>query len=473
MYQYYYVITYFTDSIYLQTPSPFRLSRRQPSTRRSGPQFANSPRFLLSQNTPQKGKNDLDIVDDDYPPSTAPVASTPATQRNTIPPRWKRDVIEDFDEDELPRSTDTQWRRTESVDDDIIESSPPKAPATPGPLDPEYEALFAPVEESHKRRRVSEQPTLAQKLHDGIDQGSSSPEGSHQFAAPETPAASSRPRAATQNPSMQATPKMPPRPIRWTPGPTSTPFRSKPRFMLSAKKPPSTQPILGTQTPGQSQPTSTPLEKRKPTFVLPRSPSPNSTKEDIPAPFSPSSRTLRRRGKARAGATSYVPGGMAADVRSWILETGSKREQALQSRLLNVDSKVASSGVLSRYLVAVRVVSVSHAMLSSSGPLAFITAETVNDFAEKGEDSIVLNILALGPPRSKPRSSSRSTPVQIQPGDLLGFYRGLAWDIDLHDPRISLAAAELQTASSQVDAPEIGSKRWLVAMEWDLVEEVT
>ncbi|KAJ5538339.1 hypothetical protein N7494_007818 [Penicillium frequentans] len=454
------------------TPSPFRLSRRQPSTRRSGPQFANSPRFLLSQSTPQKGKNDLEIVDDDNPPSTAPVASTPASQRNAIPPRWKRDVIEDYDEDELPRSTGTQRRGTELVDD-VIDSSPPKPPATPGPLDPEYEALFATVEDSHKRRRVSEQPSLAQKLHGGIDQTSSSPEGPGQFAAPETPASHIRPRAATQNPNPEVTPRMPPRPIRWTPGPTSTPFRSKPRFVLSAKKPPSSQPVLGTQTPAQSQPTSTPLEKRKPTFVLPRSPSPNSKTEDIPAPFSPSSRTLRRRGKARAGATSYVPGGMAADVRSWILETGSKREQALHSRLLNTDSEAGSSGALSRYLVAVRVVSVSHAMLSSSGPLAFITAETVNVSREKEEDSNVLNILALGPPKSKPRSSSRSIPVQIQQGDLLGFHRGLAWDIDLHDPQISTTAAELETAYSQVDVPGSGRKRWLVAMEWDLVEEAT
>ncbi|KAJ5998842.1 hypothetical protein N7451_006652 [Penicillium sp. IBT 35674x] len=454
------------------TPSPFRLSRRQPSTRRSGPQFANSPRFLLSQNTPQRGKNDLEIVDDDYPPSTAPVASTPASQRNAVPPRWKRDVIEDYDEDELPQSTGTQRRGTKLVDE-VIDSSPPKPPTTPGPLDPEYEALFATVEDSHKRRRVSEQPSLAQKLHEGTDQTSSSPEGSRQFAAPETPASRSRPRAATQNPHSQATPRMPPRPIRWTPGPTSTPFRSKPRFMLSAKKPPSSQPVLGTETPAQSQSTSTPLEKRKPTFVLPRSPSPNSTKEDIPAPFSPSSRTLRRRGRARAGATSYVPGGMAADVRSWILETGSKREQALQSRLLNSDSEASSSGALSRYLVAVRVVSVSHAMLSSSGPLAFITAETINVSAEKEDNSNVLNILALGPPKSKPRSSSRSIPGQIQPGDLLGFHRGLAWDIDLHHSQNSQAAAELDTAYSQVDVPEKDRKRWLVAMEWDLVEEAT
>lgn len=381
-------------------------------------------------------------------------------------------MIEDYDEDELPQSTGTQRRGTELVDD-VIDSSPPKPPATPGPLDPEYEALFATVGDSHKRRRVSEQPSLAQKLHGGIDQTSSSPQGPGQFAAPETPASHSRPRAATKNPNPEATPRMPPRPIRWTPGPTSTPFRSKPRFVLSAKKPSNSQAVLGTETPAQSQPTSTPLEKRKPTFVLPRSPSPNSTKEDIPAPFSPSSRTLRRRGKTRAGATRYVPGGMAADVRSWILETGSKREQALHSRLLNTDSEAGSSGALSRYLVAVRVVSVSHAMLSSSGPLAFITAETVNVSREKEEDCKSLNILALGPPKSKPRSSSRSIPGQIQQGDLLGFHRGLAWDIDLHDPQISPAGAELETAYSQVDIPAKDRKRWLVAMEWDLVEEAT
>jgi hypothetical protein len=463
----------FANSSRLQTPSPFRLSRRQPSTRRSGPQFANSPRFLLSQTTPQKGQNDLDIVDDDYSLSTAPVAGTPAPRRNAIPPRWKRDVIEDGDEEDLPGITSTQKKGGTELVDDIIDSSPPKAPVTPGPLDSEYEALFEPVEDGHKRRRVLGQPSLTQKLHEGIGQTSSSPEAPSQFVAPETPASGSLPRTATQNPNLEATPRVLPRAFGSTPGPTSTPFRSKPRFMLSAKKPPSSQPLLGTQTPAPSQLTSTPLEKRKPTFVLPRSPSPKSTKDDIPAPFSPSSRTLRRRGKQRAGTTSYVPGGMAADVRSWILETGSKREQALPGRSLNTDSETSFSGALSRYLVAVRVTSVSHATLSSCGPLAFITADTVNDCGQREEDANVLNIVALGSPRSKPRSSSRSTPGQIQPGDLLGFHRGLAWDIDLHDHRISSATTELQTTNSQVDTPENCSKRWLVAMEWDLVEEGT
>ncbi|KAJ5623148.1 hypothetical protein N7490_011753 [Penicillium lividum] len=441
------------------TPSPFRLSRRQ-STRR-GPQFATSPRFLLSQ-----PPNDVDILDDDDFTSTAPVASTSASRRNAIPPRWKKDVIEDYDEDELPRNISTQ-RRGELADD-AIESSQPEAPATPGLVNQEEETVFASIEDGNKRRRVLGQSSLTQKLREDLDH-TSSPEVLNQ-AAQESPAPQSRP--GFQHPNVHATP-VPSRTMgigTSTPGPASTPFRSKPRFMLSGGKPPSSLPISGTQTPAPSQ-SSTPLEKRKPAFVLPRSPSPKPTKEDIPAPFSPSSRALRRRGKPRAGDSNYMPGGMAADVRGWILEMGSKREQALQTRLLQVSSEDRASQMSSRYLVAARVVSVDNGMLSSSGPLAFIKAEAVNDSAE--EDAKVLNILALGPPRSKPRTSSRSIPFYIQPGDLLGFHRGLAWYIDLHGPQACPSAAELQTIWSQVDGAENSNERWLVAMEWDLVQEAT
>ncbi|KAJ5918198.1 hypothetical protein N7454_010573 [Penicillium verhagenii] len=507
-----------------KTPSPFRLSRRQPSTRRSGPQFANTPRFLLSQTTPQKYDNDDIIDDDDYAASpSAPVATaTPASQR--IPPRWKKDVIEDYDDDELPASTYTGTRRRagRELKDDAIESSPPK-PASPGFLDTDFEALFAADDDRHKRRRVDAQPTLAQKLQEGREGGegeqnkikvssSSSPEAlQHNFLAPESPATRSaynappqtphptRNAQATSTPSIKRPPRPPaststgikvPAPSTQAP-PSSTPFRSKPRFMLSARQISSSQSAgfatqpqpptqIQTHTPSSSQfPSSTPLEKRKPTFVLPRSPPPSAkpAPEDIPTPFSPSSRTLRRRGRQRAGAggaSSYVPGGMAAEVRGWILETGTKREQAVAVPRVPVDySEARVAEDLGRYLVGVRVVGVRHAVLSSAGPLAFITAEVVAGAGGDGSGEEVLHILAIGPARSKPRLSVRSAPGRVEVGDLLGFLRGLAWDVDLRESSALLDHEEVQGLlhTQEDDGIDRAKKRWLVAMEWDLVQE--
>ncbi|KAJ6031061.1 hypothetical protein N7540_001793 [Penicillium herquei] len=452
----------------MQTPSPFRLSRRQSTRRNAGPQFANSPRFILSQTTPQRGVRGTGIVDDGAPPATAPLAATPLTHR--VPPRSQREVIDDSDDGELPRSTYTQRKGVYKRTDYVIDSSPPEAAESAEPFDAAENAAFELIEDSNKRRRIQgDQRSLAEKLSEVTEQTlSSSSPGTlkHPFPPPDTPA----PRFLRKTEFQNSTPRIPPRSTSWatsTPANTKTPFRSKPRFMISSQKPPSSQFALRAETPAASQPTSPSLEKRKLAFVLPPSPPPKEKGDDIPAPFSPSSRTLSRRGRRRSNVSGYSPGGMAAEVRRWVLEMGSKREQMKYKPGFGGNDK--GSVALGEYLVVARVVSVNQAAFSSSGPLAFIRAERVSE--SEGEMKI-LPILAMGLPRRKPPSCSRTTPFQIEVGDLLGFHRGLAWDIDLHAPEASayLASGE-QAILSEVNTTQDTKERWLVAMEWDLVEE--
>lgn len=462
-----------------QTPSPFRLSRRQPSTRRpAGPQFANSPRFLLSQTTRQKRDEDLDIEDDDAPPSTAPVARTPAQPQSAIAPRRHRETIDDSDDGDMIRDTAMRGSGGNEVIDDAIDSTPPEEPETPGVLDAEFDALFAPVRDSNKRRRLSGgNTTLEEKLGRQPDAMPSSPPNIQQNV-PKTPAPRHIPSAVPTNTGIKATPSASARlmpPGISTPGSTKTPFRSKPRFML-AKKQPNSQTPFKAHTPATSQPASPP-ERRKPAFVLPRSPSPNATTEDIPAPFSPSSRTLHRRGR-RSSVPGYTPGGMAAEVRSWILEVGSKREQAVSTR--PEAGTGANSEDLSRYLVGARVVRARQTVLSSSGALAFVQAEPVS-YSTDGEcETKLLNVMAMGVPRSKtdscqlPTHISGAQTVPIRAGDLVGIHRGLAWEVELERSQERSqgigAAHGLRSIPSGQGDQEKGKQRWLVAMEWDLIQ---
>ncbi|KAJ6157844.1 hypothetical protein N7470_005436 [Penicillium chermesinum] len=418
------------------TPSPFRLPRRQ-STRRAGPQFANSPRFL-------------------FPGSLHTTALCRATEAERRDRRFGRYRV--F-EASRPGQGDTN-----AIEDNPISSTPPFEPDTPGPLDAEYDALFAPVQASSKRRRLvaDEQGTRDQPLLSAREQASSSPDPRRQthealdFSAPNR-----LPRTTSTEPDVHATPRLsakPSTPGFVTPGNTKTPFRSKPKFMLSSKKPLSSQPVYKLETPTATRQTSPP-ERRKPNFVLPKSPSPKKAIDDIPAPFSPSSRALHRRGRARAGVSAYAPGGMAAEVRSWILETGSKRENALPHRVSTIDTDNFAT-VISQYLVAARVLHARHGFLSSSGPLVFLEAEKVSVTSNDG-DAEILRLMVMGPPRSTPYLVAAENPNYVQPGDLVGVHRGLAWDVDF----------QASGSRRPQDPEQSEGEKWLVAMDWDIIRE--
>ncbi|CAI7642743.1 unnamed protein product [Penicillium discolor] len=472
------------------TPSPFRLSRRNPSTRRSGPQFAPTPRFLLSQSATQKEDDDLDVIDDDGPSSTRNVAVNPPATQSATRARQQRDVIEDSDDAANIEDTRIGGILADDMADDAIDSTPPEEPETPGILDAEFDALFEPVRDGNKRRRVEVATPFNRSNLTQLDPILSSPPGTANPPAdlidlPDK----SRQSTTTWDTGIQRTPAPsahPSAPFASTPNNMKTPFRSRPRFMLSSTmKPPSSQsaPKFKLDTPGISPP-----ERRKPAFVLPRSPSPNPDTEDIPAPFSPSSHTLRRRGRNRAGVSNYIPGGMAAEVRGWILEMGTKRDQLPKPPLAqtpNPQEPDASLEKLNAYLLTARVVHVSQSAMSGCGALAFLRAEVLTGNHVQGRNpNAALNIMIMGPSRSKPAvrpipsHSDATTSPYLRKGDVVGIHRGLNWSLELGNPFCAHGIlGQLDDHVSECGPSENGGhphtkEGWLIAMEWDLVETV-
>lgn len=386
-------------------------------------------------------------------------------------------MIEDSDEDE-PFTEDgihTNDQNEDGVVDDAINSTPSGESGTPGPFDEEFDTIFAPERDGQKRRRLEPggRISLDRKSDQKSPLSALSSEPRHKpITSLGSPTSQPTPGALPQERDIHETPAPRGRTMGpWfaTPGTISTPFRSKPRFMISTKKPPNTQSHTRGETPSISRPASPP-ERRKPNFILPRSPSPPAVAEDIPAPFSPSSRALRRRGRPRAGAGIYAPGGMAAEVRSWILEMGSKRE-AVSSLALQPDQTPGRR----QYLATVRVIHANHAVLSSSGPLTFVQAEKTNGTSTDIDNPEIIQIMMMGLPRSRP--VSRADTVQsapLQTGDSLGIHHGLTWNVELHafktlDP--CLASTEnLHIPSAMQNAGYPPKKDWLIAMEWDILE---
>ncbi|PLN80745.1 hypothetical protein BDW42DRAFT_185889 [Aspergillus taichungensis] len=430
--------------------TPFRRSSAYPP---AGSQFASTPRFLLSQRTPgpargtQESNDSIDADDVD-------LLSTPvATKRGRTSATRREDVIEDRDDED------------EDVDDnggrDILSSSPPK---DAGFLDEEFEALFGPTTDRSKRRRVANridntetpvQPRRKQPVDTIVSSSPPSPTGSPEVEADIHSPGPSRQMAT---PMRVSTPNTQP--------PLSA-LRSQPRFVLSAADatPSSQLPPSGSRSHLQH---STPSSTRKPAFVLPRAPSPShvdNSAATIPTPFSPSSRILGRRGRSRNGGPAYFAGGMAAEVRSWILDMGAKRDQA---NMTTVSSRPALD--VHNYALAVKVMSVRQTALTSSGPLAFVRGQPALSLSEEtnrlADSEPTKNVVLFGSPRARPTGSPaeqviRSRVPDLQPGSIVGVCRGLVWEIELSDLGLEGAVEFVERSAS--------SGKWLVGMEWDLI----
>ncbi|KAJ5469654.1 hypothetical protein N7539_009272 [Penicillium diatomitis] len=465
------------------TPSPFRLSRRYPPSRRSGPQFAHSPRFLLSQSAPRRG--DLDIVDDDtVPPSSAPATAVPAEfVPSAIQSRRHREAIQDSDDDEWLDNLESRGGRNTGLANDQIESSPPQPShiQSPGYQDLDDDARFAPSRDGNKRMRLFAPDISPIEGTSDTSYGVRSPSPDTRPSIPpvlQTPGPRILPRpAATQEGSqLGATPNTHARPrplLVETPESTQTPLRSRPRFLIGSQQPRSTQSALWAESPSATQSTS--LGRHKPAFVLPRSPSPKAADDDLPAPFSPSSKSLHRRGKNRPGATGYVPGGMAAELRSWVLETGTRHDQARPGRRVEMSSD--GSVEISRYLVAARVLEVKPAIIRGSGALSFIRATNLagssTSEAEPAKNN--LNIVLMGAPRAKSRpgeSSPRMNQLSEEtprPGDLVGVQKGLSWYITLGEDQAQCAPSNVPDSMALDHMSPLGEE-WLITMQWELIE---
>jgi hypothetical protein len=441
----------------------------------------------------------------------------------------RKDTIEDSEDEDEGLSRQTNRRSLPGVRNTIDVTTD---------LDAQFDDLFPPAPDRSKRRRVSsvvsdeevpQHPRRTRSRQDSICSSSSSGPPSPSTGAvrqeSSSPFSTSLPinqgTVATESP-VSVAPFQTPRPPSSS---TKTPFRSHPRFVLSS----SSRPLQTvSSTPSATADTHTPssLQQRKrPNFVLPRSPSPDAdgnpdggSGSPPPAPFSPTSHTLHGRGRPRRGAlANYLPGGLAAEVRSWILEIGMRREQQ------HISFSAYSAQTHERYLFTARVDSCRQSMLSS-GPMILTRVSLIDPNQDRDPAGMLQcptrNVLLLGMPTSyqqtaqnpssnpnnplRPPSSSSSRPslahaAALKTGDVIGVHRGLTWEIELDvgfpdhssapqtlshdksnilnsfspenddDHQTSSTTNTTTTAIAAGQHKETETEKWLVAAEWDIL----
>ncbi|KAL4775680.1 hypothetical protein BDW60DRAFT_125741 [Aspergillus nidulans var. acristatus] len=462
---------------------------RAPPRQIARPQFASTPRFLFTQRASSQRKelgnnesillkDDVDIISNLHP--------TPTPARETV--SRQKEVIEDSSSDlDLEQNYN---QKTKNDVSGLLEDIPSSPPPDTTEVDAEIEELFGPERQPSKRRRasISENTTLAtpkvqkRRPYDAIETSSpeTSPYGST-FAANSAlnhePPSPSLPHRTTPRNLRTSLPQPPaPTPASATPATAKPSVHSYSRFLVSsASRPPP-----------------------KPTFVLPGPSSPEQTGDlgpyAIPTPFSPSSHALRRRGRQRSPAPSYLPGGMASEVRSWILEMGTKREQQMQMQMQMASGPGRTSANVpsvdsSKYSCVLRISDVRQSALGSCGPLAFIRGQvvaTASVFSENsthdtgletnGAGNDTRNVLLMGAPRlhaGELRPSSRVP--SLQAGNLVGILRGLVWEIPGVQAGMGSVSPPAEHRHEQIwrgeskRSPESRLGRWLVGMEWEII----
>lgn len=369
----------------------------------------------------------------------------------------------------VDRSVRTNHKIIDDDFDEINDSSPPISDSPSSPTvwsRPKNRKLESPTPQPESNRRLANNER-------------SEPESFEPLSEPQTPDQDRVSENGDERSSKKAT----------------SFFRSHPRFILSANYTPASTATPATSTP---QPT-----RKKPTFVLPRSPFPD--KEDvsssaIPAPFSPAAtRTLRRSGRPKSGAAAtYVPGGMAEHLRDWIMEVDMKRKATSDRQLhqMQNDARLSTVG---------RIESCHDAFLKSSGPVIMsqITPEPAR--RDKPPESEPMAVLLLGVATSRvhtnksrqPSSASSAAGERLKPGDIIGIGPGLSWEIEIDSMNTNKTSHNDQTPGHRVvpssqseseddleDQDEVLTlpassahptnstpKTWLVAAEWDLMSK--
>ncbi|OJK03236.1 hypothetical protein ASPACDRAFT_40559 [Aspergillus aculeatus ATCC 16872] len=473
--------------------TPFRVSSRSSG----GPQFASTPRFFVSQRTPasQQATQDAFSTEDDGPQSTpVPTARFLRRDRGVISTPRQKEIIEDSDDAKDDQQDDTPHIRSGEIifDDGQTQSS---SPVPPVDEDSEFEDLFATIRERKKRRRISvnddapsSQPVATRSDTDQIVSSSqdhpASPTPQSQSPTPGAPKQSSMQTQATPAPSHR-TPAATATPRPTAPASINPPSTTNPRRFLfpTSHLPPSTQPQSSSKawvSASTQEPPPSSQRRKPPAFVLPRSPSPSHMDDELaalPTPFSPSSRALRRRGRARGPAHAYLPDGMAAEVRSWVLETGTRHDQQRQTGVAR-RTGADTSGREPRYsLTMVRIENVHLSALPSCGPLAFVCGhetDALGDEAGTERDPRLRKLLLIGAPRSQSetviqsRRRVTSTMPELRPGNAIGICRGLTWDIDLGESDIGVEMRDNSCENTALQA----SGKWTVVLEWELVSDV-
>lgn len=355
-------------------------------------------------------------------------------------PKPESGLVDDIDADLSPskdtgyvgesgRRAGAQASRDDGISDGNLDSSPPDAT---GDVDSEFEDLFGTAAaERTKRRRVlsseegGNRDLQREKPRDDISLISSPGPQSSVDEPPATPFPR-RPAAVTQDEDVDLS--------TVTPKPS---FNHHPRFMFSTQQRPSqargpftpfkAAPAMAT-TPGSQPPPST--QRRKPAFILPRSPSPPRAAEETTT-----SRSARNRGRA-----GYVPGGMAAELRSWILEAGMKREQLDFSSVGTMQHDTKKYAMI----ISIRQIHPAHG-------LAFVEGRE-----QSNDESKERNIVLMGSSRNHPE-------LQVKAENTVGICRGSSWEIGLDQNNTGCFPDQ------PLNPKPINNERWLVAMEWDLL----
>lgn len=106
--------------------------------------------------------------------------------------------------------------------------------------------------------------------------------------------------------------------------------------------------------------------------------------------------------------------------------------------------------------------------------MAFAQGHTVDPSETNATDTRfqtqTKNVLLLGPPRQQKSRHSATHIPDLEPGDVVGVFRGLAWEVDLGEPAPALEVGLDLDGLSQSDRSYMQSAgKWHVGMEWELI----
>ncbi|OKL61761.1 hypothetical protein UA08_02353 [Talaromyces atroroseus] len=508
-----------------QTPAQQRLRRgpafllNTPSARSgSGSQFASPPRFLLSQHASRVDNNSQFHRSAALSPFRASPVGTYRRSLAYVPDRIHDLTIED---DISPQYYSNESDEEREGKTDACQG---------GDISTELDRLFDSPRDSHKRRRISSSQSKGktdQPIRESMDEiqdfvpsysddADLNEVSNHTLASPFTHRTSGHPSRTFETPAPTRHRRYPdPR----TPNDVAaykldmrssskTPaFHSPPRYIVSANYTPSLAPHASPAT----VPSASALShgRKKPIFVLPRSPSPvtENHASRTPAPISPTlSQRPHRRGRPTSSDTTarYVPGGLAEQLRDWILEKGAERDRTIQQLSRRDDD--------AQYVLTARIDSCRHTYLKSSGHVMIVRAtprRNGNGEELKDKETVTTDdlqqkeLLLLSTGASDSCASNRhadthhqSLGTKLKPGDIIGIRAGLTWEIELdaldesHDehnePKISeqrvIASSQSPSVSDEEDGDEMETRRsispqgkarttWLVAAEWVRLRE--
>ncbi|KAK2741710.1 hypothetical protein FQN55_008209 [Onygenales sp. PD_40] len=472
----------------------------------SVPRFAATPRFRFPERDTRAADVDLDVSDAELF-SSAPAADIRRT--GDLELNYPNNhSIEDSGSDE-----------EELLFQDDPSSSPIEgylgAGDDPGPNnhDTNFDDNFPPMPENHKakRRRISLPPANNPNAEPISSYPSSSP-------TPSPPPASNSSFASPTSPFRQQATQEPSTPLP----PPSTAFKrppsssmKQPRFLFQSPSfaPSQRQNTANIISSSQARPTTapTPTQRRQPHFILPSSPSrpPERAQgtEERDQTFTTTSYPLLRRPRRSTTTTpNFIPGGMAASVRGWLLEAEAiKHTSQHPSTHQPPDGRSVPNtqppnnaqdpirGREKNYHLISEVGDVHYQTAGSrSGGSAYVPGHpapaTLVTTTATGQQA--QKLLLFGAPLSFPPHTRSAAEILTQPqpgtgggragnlpptaatagvkrGDRIGVRRGLVWEMEIEEfGRRVEADGEVQAERAENGAR---TERWIVGVEWDIL----